>query len=41
MSRSSQSELSDLSTPLSDLFKEKSTPGDGGILEHKNTTTVI
>ncbi|KAF8493460.1 hypothetical protein F5888DRAFT_827922 [Russula emetica] len=28
MSRSSQSELSDLSTPLNELFKQKSTPGD-------------
>lgn len=41
MSSSSQSELSDLSTALNDLFQQKSTPGDGGISKHKNRTAVI
>jgi hypothetical protein len=41
MSRSSQSELSDLSVALNDLFQQKSTPGDGGISEHKGRTTDI
>jgi hypothetical protein len=41
MSLSSLSEPPDLSTSLNELFKQKSTPGGEGILEHKNTTIVI